>query len=61
VDYAAVASGLVERNRPFLLDDDDAPLGKPAAELDGGCQPEDPRSDNEDVGPGGQGSLARVR
>jgi hypothetical protein len=61
VHDAAVAAGLVQRDRLFLLDDDDAPLGKSAAELDGSCQPEDPRSDNEDVRPSGQGSLARVR
>jgi hypothetical protein len=42
----------------LLLDDDHAPLGKPPCELNGGCQSEDPRSDDEDVSAAGQGDIA---
>ena len=58
VHDTAVAAGLVQRDRRFLLDDDDAPLGQSPPELDGSGQPEDPRSDDNDVHAGGQRGLA---
>jgi hypothetical protein len=60
VDDAAVAAGLVQRDRVLLLDDDDTPFGEPAGNVDRGCQTDDPRSDDNDVRVVGKVSLAHV-